>query len=83
MFGLEDQKKKKKSDSKDFEYDLERELNQLKLHKELKVKIEGRIQKLKSILRAGEDKGNFDQIGTVLHGYTSLLKVMSRFTPKN
>jgi hypothetical protein len=77
MFGLESQKNKKKVE--EFVFDLEKELKVSKIHKEIRAKVEGRIQKIKEILREGENKDEFDQLGAILHGYTSLLKVMSRF----
>lgn len=80
MFGLEDQKKKKKNE--DFVFDLEKDLKNAKSHQELKKRIDGQIQKVKEILRAGENKEEFDQFGLLLHGYTSLLKVISRFSAK-
>lgn len=80
MFGLENQKKKKKTEP--FVFDLEKELMNIKMHKEIKGKIESRIQEIKDTLRVGENKDEFDQMGVMLHGYTSLLKVFSRFTPK-
>ena len=79
MFGLEDQKKKK---AEDFIFDLEKELKSAKKHQELKKRIDGRIQRIKEVLRSGESKEEFDQFGLLLHGYTSLLKVMSRFGGK-
>jgi uncharacterized protein DUF5398 len=78
MFGLEDQKKKKKAE--EFIFDLEKDLKVSTTHKEMRAKVESRIQKIKEILREGENKEEFDQLGAILHGYTSLLKVMSRFT---
>ena len=81
MFGLEDQKKKKK-ETEDFVFDLETELKTPKQHQEIKKRIENRIQSIKEVLRGGENKDEFDQFGVLLHGYTSLLKVMSRFSPK-
>lgn len=80
MFGLEDQKKKKKGE--EFVFELEQELKNPQKHKELKTKVEARIQKIKEILRSGESQEEFDQFGLLLHGYTSLLKVMSRFAAK-
>lgn len=79
MFGLEDQKKKK---AEDFVFELERELKNTKKHQEIKKKIESRIQKTKEVLRSGENKEEFDKFGVLLHGYTSLLKIIARFTPK-
>ncbi len=80
MFGLENQRKKKKFE--EFVFELEKELLTQKKHKEIKQKIESQIQKIKEILRVGENKEEFDKFGVLLQGYTSLLKVMSRFNPK-
>lgn len=80
MFGLENQKKKKKAE--EFIFDLEKELMSGKMHREIKQKIESRIQKIKETLRAGDNKEEFDLFGVLLHGYTSLLKVTSRINPK-
>lgn len=80
MFGLEDQKKKKTSE--EFVFELEKELKNHKLHTEIKKKTEARIQRLKEMLRSGENKTDFDKFGTLLHGYTSLLKIMARFSAK-
>ena len=80
MFGLEDNKKKKKPE--EFVFELEKELQNSKKHKEIKAGVENKIQKIKETLRAGDSKEEFDHFGLLLHGYTSLLKVMSRFSPK-
>lgn len=76
MFGLEDQKKKK---TEEFTFDLEKDLKAPKKNQELKKQLEAKIQRLKEVLRGGENKEEFDKFGVLLHGYTSLLKVMSRF----
>lgn len=80
MFGLEEQKNKKKAE--EFVFELEKELKTSKKHQEIKGKVEARIQKIKETLRSGDDKKEFDRYGVLLHGYTSLLKVMARFTAK-
>ncbi len=80
MFGLEDQKKKKKAE--EFIFELEKELKSGNKRQELKQRLEEQIQDIKAVLRSGENKEEFDQFGVLLHGYTSLLKVMSRFSPK-
>lgn len=80
MFGLEDQKKKKKTE--EFVFDLEKDLKDPKKHKALKEHIEEKIQRVKETLRSGENQEEFDHFGILLHGYTSLLKVMSRCSPK-
>lgn len=79
MFGMEDQKKKK---AMEFVFELEKEFKNAKLHKAFKEKIEKRIQAIKEVLRSGENKEEFDGYGVLLHGYTALLKVMSRFSSK-
>lgn len=78
MFGLEETKGGKKGS--DFIFDLEKELKDPKKCAELKKKIEGKIQKIKTALRTGAIKEEFDQYGLLLHGYASLLKVVMRFT---
>lgn len=80
MFGLENQRKKKKVE--EFVFELEKELLSQKKHKEIKERVEAQIQRIKEILRTGENKEEFDKFGVLLQGYTSLLKVMSRFNPK-
>lgn len=80
MFGLEKQKKQKKAE--EFIFDLEKDLKVSKKHKELKKLAEDRIQEIKQVLRGGDNKEDFDRFGVLLHGYTSLLKVMARFGAK-
>lgn len=80
MFGLEGQQKKKKPE--EFIFELEKELKSPTKRKEIKAKVEKRIQDIKRFLREGEKKKEFERFGLILHGYTSLLKVMSRINPK-
>lgn len=80
MFGLEDQKKKKKNDQ--FIFDLESDLKDDKKRVELKNNIEEKVQKIKDVLRSGENKEEFDFFGILLHGYVSLQKVMARVPRK-
>jgi DNA-binding transcriptional regulator GbsR (MarR family) len=77
-----DWKTKKKKKTETFVFDLEKELKDPKKHRELKQRIEARIQRIKTILKSGESKEEFDQLGVLLHGYTSLLKVMARCLTK-
>ncbi len=79
MFGLENQKKKKQDE---FFFDLEVELRARPKFNELKRKVEDRIHRVKGILRSGEAKEEFDQFGSLLQGYTSVQKVMSRIPQK-
>ncbi|MBS4168162.1 DUF5398 domain-containing protein [Parachlamydia sp. AcF125] len=80
MFGLEKQKKDQKSEELLFE--IEKDLADPMRLRALKQKIELRVQKVKEILRGGENKEEFDQYGALLHGYTSMLKVISRYKAK-
>lgn len=79
MFGLEKQKKKK---NEEFVFELEKELKSIKKHQEIKKNVESKIQKIKESLRSGENRDEYDSLGVLLYGYTSLIKVMSRFSPK-
>ena len=75
MFGLEDQKKKK---VEPFVFDLEKTLKDPKNFRQMKQKIEDRIQEIKNVLKSGENKEDFDRYGLLLHGYISLQKVIAR-----
>lgn len=77
MFGLENQKEDKKA--KEFMFDLEKELKDPKKCKDYKKLVDDRVQNIKHTLRSGSVKEEFDRYGVLLHGYTSLLKVISRF----
>jgi hypothetical protein len=76
MFGLESQKKKKPVE--EFVFELEKELKDPQKYRELRQKVDARIQKIKEALRSGEDQEEFDRFGLLLHGYHALLKVMTR-----
>ena len=80
MFGLEDQKRKKPV--QEFVFELEKELKDPQKNKEIRARVEARVQKIKEHLRTGEEKDEYDRFGLLLHGYNSLLKVISRFNPK-
>ena len=79
MFGLENQKKKK---VEEFVFDLEKSLKTQKRQKEIRLRVQEQMQRIKEALRSGEDKDKFDKFGVLLHGYASLLKVMSRVSVK-
>lgn len=80
MFGLEDQKKKKKS--ADFVFDLEKQIQNPKTQKEIRLQIEKKLMKVKEALKKGTEKLDFDRIGVILQGYASLLKIIDRTKPK-
>lgn len=75
MFGLGSPKKKK---AEEFIFDLERDLKTPGERVSLTRKVEERIQQVKNILRSGENKEDFDQIGQLLQAYSALLRVMKR-----
>lgn len=81
MFGLEEQNQKKKAAP--FIFDLEKELGESKSRTVIKTKVEGAIQKIKELLRSGDEKEEFDQLGVLLQGYNSVLKVISRVSTKS
>lgn len=78
MFGLNGGKKGKKEE--EFLFDLEVDMQDPKKEKELRGQIEEKIQLLKTILRSGESKENFERFGTLLLAYVSILKVIDRIT---
>ena len=78
MFGLENTKKK----SEEFLFDLELDLKVAQKRNALKKKVESRIQEVKTTLRGGIDKKEYDLLGVVLHGYVAVQKVFSRVPTK-
>jgi len=78
MFGLEGQKKKKE----EFVFELEVDFKKGDKRQEHIAHVEQRIQSIKTILRKGEEKEEFDSLGLLLYGYASALKVVSRFVGK-
>ncbi len=80
MFGLEDQKKKKKPP--EFVYELEREFKDPKACEKIQKNIDSKVQSIKNVLRAGAEQKDFEVFGLLLHGYISLMKVMGRCKKK-
>ncbi|MBM3207824.1 MAG: needle chaperone SctE [Chlamydiae bacterium] len=73
MFGLE---KKEKSL---FQFDLEKELKTDAKKKDLLLKeIEETINSIKNLIRQGASSSDFENYGTLLHGYTALQKVIKK-----
>jgi DNA-binding transcriptional regulator GbsR (MarR family) len=77
MFGLSGGGKKGKKEE-EFLFDLEIEMKDPKKEKELRTQIEDKIQQLKTALRGGESKENFEKLGTLLLAYVSVLKVIDK-----
>ena len=82
MFGLEGDKKGDKPNPKDFMFELESDLEDLGKLKDMQAHILDKVQKIKGMLREGDSKEEYDRIGVLLHGYTSLLKVMKKMKTK-
>lgn len=79
MFGLENKPGK---DKNGFTFELEREMMDPTKGKNLLLKIEKRINQIKDLLRKGEAKETFQMLGTLLYGYASMVKVISRANSK-
>jgi hypothetical protein len=78
MFGLDKQ-------SGTALYDLEKELTGKEAAQkaaDYKKLISGRIEELKGLLRKLDDKTEFAQAETLLHGYVSLQKVLDKIKKK-
>lgn len=69
--------------SEEFIFDLEKELKDEGKKAKIKDLLESRIQKLKSAMRGGEDKEQYDKLGTLLYGYAALQKVFNRISNKD
>ena len=80
MFGLGNKDKGKNFEEAKF--DLEKDLAHPHQRKEVQQRIQSRMLQIKSLLRAGMDKEEFNQFGHLLHGYAALLKVVARFGTK-
>lgn len=76
MFGLEEQRRKKKIP--EFVYELEKEFKDPKTAAKIQKNIDSKVQSIKTVLRAGADSKDFEFFGLLLHGYISLIKVMTR-----
>jgi len=75
MYGLE------KNPKANFEMDLEKDLKKHPAKaREMAKNVEGKIQEIKALLREGSKGSDFDNLGTLLHGYTAMLKVLNKFT---
>ena len=77
MYGLE------KKPTALLEFDLEKDLKKdpTKIPDLLK-KIEGKIQEIKGALREGSKGPDLDKLGTLLHAYTALQRVLGRIANK-
>ena len=76
MFGMEKEKKK----TKEFVFDIEKELKSVDTQKELVARIQTKIRRIKDALHQGSKKEEFDQLGILLNGYHALAIVCGRAT---
>lgn len=77
MFGME------KQPDQPFQFDLEVELTKDPVIANALLKeVEERIGRLKTLLREGAETEDFDDYGTLLHGYSSLKKVLTKALEK-
>lgn len=77
MFGLEKNKK-----PPFFEFDLEKDLKDDRKQSELKLMVESHIQQIKNQIRQGASSEEFEKLGILLHGYSALLKILTRMGKK-
>lgn len=78
MFGLEKKEKKEK-----FQFDLEEEIAQdpKRANKIMKT-AQDQIEELKKLLRSGLSEEEFEEYGILLHGYSTLNRVIKRITKR-
>lgn len=77
MFGLEKGKKGL------FEFDLEKDFKKNpQKGKEMLKMAEEKINSLKASLRQGAGSSDFDKLGILLHGYSALLRTLTRVANK-
>jgi hypothetical protein len=73
MFGLE------KKPGEKFLFDLEKEILEKPARaKQILTHVEHQIAEIKKTLREGTHEKDFDPLGTLLHGYTALQKVVKK-----
>jgi predicted nucleic acid-binding Zn-ribbon protein len=78
MYGL----KKNNKNTELFEFELEKDLQDNNKNQELIQKVDKRINEIKTKLRQGSNSEEFDDLGLLLHGYSSLHKVLTRASKK-
>jgi hypothetical protein len=77
MYGLEKQPRAK------FEFDLEKDLKKdPSKAREILKSVETKVQEIKGQLREGSKGPDFDNLGTLLHAYTALQKVLNKLATK-
>lgn len=77
MFGLG-----QKKGEEGFVFELEKELQGIDRYAEVVQRVEDRVKTIKEMLRQGLEKSKYQELGQLLQGYVSLLKVLSRVVKK-
>jgi D-hexose-6-phosphate mutarotase len=80
MFGLESHSESK--NKKTFVFELEKEFKDPDLQKKIRERILDQLQLIKKQLHEGKEQDAFNVLGTVLHGYIAVLKVLDRSVEK-
>ncbi len=80
MFGLESGKKKPKKE--EFLFDLEKELDNPDKMREYVKKVEDRIQRVRHLMRSGDNKDVYDGLNLLLQAYQGMLKIFARVKHK-
>ncbi len=75
MFGLE--KKKKNLNTKLF-FDLEKDLEDENKYKSYIQSTEKHLLEIKDHIRKGSKTEDFEKLGIMLHGYSALLKILTK-----
>ena len=81
MFGLNKNKKDKES-KPFFTFPLEAEMKNADKHKVMLENAEKQIQSLKTTIKEGASPEEYEKLGTLLHGYSALLKILHKVPEK-
>ena len=82
MFDLQGKQNQPEKAKSEFFFDLEIELRDPAKMKEYTHRVEEKIQKIKALMRTGENKDSYANYNILLQGYTGLLKIFSRLQQK-
>ena len=75
MFGMEEQPQQARLAQ--YDYELEKELNDPVLNKEMLDRTDNAIQQLKTLLRTGLEQEDYERFSHLLQGFIALKKVIT------
>lgn len=79
MYGMEEQAKKKTTTkASSYTYEIEKELQDPQLKREIVGRCDGRINNLKLNLRSGVDSDSYEKANLLLQGYIALKRVITK-----